>query len=200
MSLRLFARSTLVLVLLCSLLAACGQPHEFHGTLLEPPDPASDFTLTDHRGQPFTLSEQRGKVQILFFGFTTCPDFCPTTLSDLAAVMRELGDDAKHVQVVMISVDPERDTTERLARYVESFDPSFVGLRPTEQELESVLKAYAASASKYDTDSSAGYLVEHSTYLYVIDQVGRWRQIFSYGTPIADIASDLREWVRIGAS
>jgi protein SCO1/2 len=189
-------------LLVCALAAcACGEPYRFRGTVLEPPNVAPDFTIADQYGQPFRLSDQRGKVVVLYFGFTSCPDICPTTLADLAAVQRELGADAERLQVALITVDPERDTQERLARYVQTFDPTFVGLRPTQPELATLLKAYGATAIKRELpDSALGYTMDHSGFMYVIDAAGNWREVFSHGAAVEDIASDLRHLIRTGAS
>jgi protein SCO1/2 len=192
----------LLALISCALaVCACGEPYRFRGTMIDPPNDAPDFTLTDHRGQLFQLSEQRGKVVALYFGFTSCPDICPTTLADLAAVRRELGTDAEELQVALITVDPERDTQERLARYVPAFDPTFIGLRPTPDELAAVLKAYGATAIKRELPNSAlGYTMDHSGFIYVIDAAGRWREVFAHGSAIADITNDLRELIRTGAA
>jgi protein SCO1/2 len=194
--------AAIVMLLLSAIaLSSCGEPYRFRGTMIEPPNDAPDFTLSDQHGQPFRLSEQRGKVVVLYFGFTSCPDICPTTLADLAAVRRELGADAEHLQVALITVDPERDTQERLARYMQAFDPTFIGLRPTQAELPVVLKAYGATAIRRELPGSAlGYTMDHSGFMYVIDQAGRWREVFAHGSEITDITSDLRQIIRTGAS
>jgi protein SCO1/2 len=196
-----WARSVLLLSALMALLSACGQPHEFKGTVLDPVEPLKDFTLTDQYNQQFTLSEQKGKIVLLFFGFTSCPDFCPTTLSDLAQVMTELGEDAAKVQVVMVSTDPERDTPERMAKYMSAFNPSFIGLTPSEEQLAKVAKDYGVMIERRELpDSPLGYTVDHSVYTYVIDANGNWRQLYSYGTYPKDIVADLRELIKRGGA
>lgn len=199
--LTLFARLGLILSAIMVLLSACGTPYEFKGTVLEPVEPAKDFTLTDQNNQQFTLSQQQGKIVLLFFGFTSCPDFCPTTLSDLAQMMTELGNDADKVQVVMVSTDPERDTPERLAQYIGAFHPSFVALSPTPEQLVQVAKDYGVSYERRDLPESAlGYTIDHSLYTYVIDSKGNWRQLYGYGTYPKDLANDMRELIKRGGA
>jgi protein SCO1 len=190
-----------VLLLVCAaLLAGCGS-YSFRGTVLEPPNDAPDFTLADASGQPFRLSDQRGDVVLLFFGFTNCPDVCPTALAEAAAVRRELGADAERLKVVLITVDPERDTPEVTGRYASRFDPSFIGLSGTRAEIEAVMAAYGVTAVRRDLPESAlEYTVDHSAFTYAIDPAGNWRLLFSPGTPVSDIASDVRQLIRTGAS
>jgi protein SCO1/2 len=196
-----FVRGLLLACVCAALLGACGGSYTFRGTTLDPPSAAPDFTLTDHRGEPFRLSGQRGKVVLLYFGFTSCPDLCPTTLADLAVVRRELGADAEPVQVALITVDPERDTLERIGPYVTGFDPTFVGLRGTPAELAPILKAYGVTAIKRELPSSAlAYTIDHSSFVYVIDQAGTWRALFSHGAAIDDMVSDVRYLVRNGGT
>lgn len=183
----------LVATFVLTALAGCGGPAQLRGSVLEPANPAPDFTLTDEQGQPFTLSAQHGKVVVLFFGFTSCPDICPAELSNLAAAVRQIGDDAREVQVALVSLDPERDTSERLGQYVTAFDPSFKGLRGEKAALDPVVKAYGVFYERRDLPGSAlGYTIDHSGFVYMIDKAGRWRQIVANGTPVADLAADLR--------
>lgn len=190
----------LMLLALVVIVSACGG-YEFRGVTLDPPKEAPDFTLTDFDGKPFQLSDHRGKVVILFFGFTNCPDMCPAALSDMAAARRKLGADAEKVQGVFVSLDPDRDTPERLKRYVTAFDPTFIGVRGSEMELEPVVKDYGVTYMRRDLPGSAlGYTIDHSTFIYVIDAAGRWRLLFTHGMPVDDIVSDLRYLVRRGGA
>jgi protein SCO1/2 len=190
----------LVVLFLALSLAGCVR-HAFKGTLLDPPDKAPDFTLTDHQGRPFRLSEQRGKVTLLFFGFTSCPDVCPVGLAKLAEVQRSLGEDGEDVQVLFVTVDPERDTAEALGRYVTAFHPSFIGLRGTQEELDAVYKAYGVLAEKRElADSALGYTVDHSAYFYLIDRAGQWRELFSHNIEPEDMTGDVRYFVRQGGA
>jgi protein SCO1/2 len=182
----------LLLALALTALAGCGRV-ELKGTAIDPPKPAPDFTLTDELGQPFTLSAQDGKVVVLFFGFTSCPDICPAELSNLAAATRQLGDDAKDIQVALVSLDPGRDTSERLSTYVTAFDPSFKGLRGEKDVIDPIVKDYGVFYEIRDLPSSAlGYTVDHSGFVYVIDKAGNWREVINHGTAVADIVVDLR--------
>jgi protein SCO1/2 len=182
------------------LLGACGT-HTFSGTMLEPPNDATDFTLTAHTGEPFRLSEQRGKVVLLFFGFTHCPDVCPTAMSDMAAVFRKLGPDAERVQVALITIDPERDTPERMQKFMAIFNPTFLGLSGTRAQIDPIIKAYGVTAIRRELpDSALKYTMDHSAFTYVIDQNGKWVELLNPELDINAIAEDIRYIVRKGAS
>jgi len=164
---------------------------ELHGTYLEPPLPAADFELTSADG-PVRLAELRGKVVVLFFGYTFCPDVCPTTMVRLGQAMELLGKDAERVQVIMVSVDPERDTPEKLAQYARAFHPSFLGVTGTREEIDAVASAYGIYHAKAEGSGATGYLVDHSANVTVIDRRGGVRLIWPYNVEAADVASDLR--------
>ncbi len=190
-------RRILALALVLLALSGCGTPLQLKGTRIEPPKAAPDFTLTDEQGQPFTLSAHQGQVTVLFFGFASCPDICPTELGNLAAALRQLGDEAKSVQVVFVSVDPERDTVTRLRQYVTTFDPRFKGLWGEKAIIDPLVKAYGASYERRDLPGSAlVYTIDHSAFTYVIDKAGRWREVFAFGTTVADLVTDLRALAR----
>lgn len=188
-------------LLLAVSLAGCG-PYVFRsGALLEPPNPAPEIALPDQRGHPFRLSEQQGRIQLIFFGFTNCPDVCPTALAELAAVRKKLGNDAQKIQVVFVSVDPERDTPERLGRYVDSFDTGTIALHGTQDELNRIYQDYGVMAVRRDLpDSALKYTMDHTASVYIIDQKGNWRGMISHGAPIDDIVSDLQYLIRTGGS
>ena len=179
------------LLLVSLLLVGCGA--SLNGTTFAETEPAPDISLTRTDGAPFRISEQRGKVLLVFYGFTSCPDICPTTLSDLANAYRRLNErEAEQVQVVMVTVDPERDTFERLARYVTSFHPSFMGVTGTQAEIEAAMQPYGVYAQRRDLPNSAlGYTMDHSPYVYVIDRAGNWREFFGMEDTPEEIASDL---------
>jgi protein SCO1/2 len=182
----------LVAALSLAFLISCGR-YEFRGTLIEPPAAAPEIALKGAQGQPWRLSEQQGKITLLFFGFANCPDVCPTALAEIAAARKQLGADAEHVQAVFITVDPERDVPERLGQYVTQFDPTFIGLWGSPAELDAIFKPYGVYAAKRELpDSALGYTMDHTGSVYVIDQQGRWRAVFSYDAPVTDIVSDLR--------
>lgn len=187
------------LTLMLLLVSGCRETLSLRGLVFDPPKQAPDFTLADHTGKPFTLADQRGKVVLLYFGFASCPDVCPSTLSDLARVKRELGRDGSQVQVALITVDPNRDTPQILADYVTVFDPSFVGLHGSEEQIQQLMKKYGVTAARKDLPGSAlGYTIDHSAFVYVIDQSGRWREQFPFGATAADIANDVRQLIRAG--
>jgi protein SCO1/2 len=165
----------------------------FRGTLYDPPLSAPEIALTRDDGSNFQLSGLRGDVVLLFFGYTSCPDVCPTTLADLRKVNEDLGNKAGQVKVVFVTVDPERDTPEKIQKYVSIFNPDFIGLSGSLEELEPVWKDYGVYREVDQASSSAsGYLVTHSARLYVIDRDGNLRLSYSYGTPTDDIVHDLK--------
>ncbi|MDI3297887.1 MAG: SCO family protein [Bacillota bacterium] len=174
-------------------LLAAGPPH-FQGDLLRPPAPAPDFRLTDAEGRSFDLASLRGKVVLLYFGYTTCPDVCPTTLADLRQVQERLGADAERVRVLFVTVDPERDTPARIAGYLKpyGFRPAAAGLTGSLAQLEPVWKAYGVYVHKRQVPGAATYLVDHTAYVYLIDPLGRLRLLFPYGTSPDAVLHDVR--------
>ncbi|RMF33812.1 MAG: SCO family protein [Chloroflexi bacterium] len=192
-------RGILFLILAVGLLIAACKPSapSFRGTAIEPPRPAADFVLTDQDGRPFRLSDQRGHVVLLFFGYTHCPDVCPATLTTWKQVHEALGDDADRVRFVFITVDPERDTPERLKEHVTLFGPDFLGLTGPPEALEAVYKAFGVYREKVTTEESAlGYLMNHTARTYLLDQEGRWVLSYAFGTPAEDIVHDIRQLLR----
>ncbi len=187
------------LALMMLLVSGCRESLSLRGLVFDPPKQAPDFTLTDHTGQPFALADQRGKVVLLYFGFASCPDVCPSTLADLARMKRELGRDGNQVQVALITVDPNRDTPQVLADYVTVFDPSFVGLHGSEEQVQQLMKKYGVTAVRKDLPGSAlGYTIDHTAFVHVIDQSGRWREQFPFGASAEDMAGDVRQLIRSG--
>jgi protein SCO1/2 len=165
----------------------------FRGTLYDPALPASEIELARDNGSSFRLSELSGNVVLLFFGYTSCPDVCPTTLSELRKVTEELGSAAGQVKVVYVTVDPERDTPEKTQKYVSIFNPSFIGLSGSLEELQPVWRDYGVYREiDQASTSAAGYLVNHTARVYVIDREGNLRLSYSYGTPTEDIVHDLK--------
>jgi protein SCO1/2 len=182
--------------LLALTLTTCGAP-SFRGSVMPEPFAVPDFTLTDQHGQPFRLGDQRGSVVLLFFGYTQCPDVCPTTLAEWRQVYEALGKDAQRVRFVFITVDPERDTAERLGTHVSAFNPDFVGLTGTLDQLDAVYQIFGVFHQK-DTSSgsAAGYLVSHTATTFVIDPAGQWRLRETYGTPKEDLVHDIRQLLK----
>lgn len=190
------SRRSLILIvsigtLVAIMLSSCSN-YDFRGGTTETLIEAPDFTLTDTNGEPFRLSDHRGKVVMLFFGFTNCPDICPTSLGEMAAVKRQLGNKADRVEMVFVTVDPERDTPERLEAYVKQFDESIIGLHGTPEELEPVFKSYGVIAERRELpDSAVGYVMDHTASIYTIDRSGIWRVVFPFGMSVEDITSDI---------
>ncbi len=152
-----------------------------------------DFALTDYNGQRFELSSLRGKAVLIFFGYTSCPDVCPTTLSKLSSVYKQLGKDANRVKTLYITVDPERDTPETLKSDLSSFELDSMGLTGTKPEIDKVVGLYGASYEIIPTPRSAAkYTVAHSTTLYALDPAGRTRILFSYDASVDEIVKGLR--------
>lgn len=169
------------------------RPANFRGTMYgEPYPPAPQIELTQSNGEPFQLSAQKGKLVLLFFGYTSCPDVCPTTLAELNQAMGELGGKTEKVQVVFVSVDPERDTPEKIQEYVEHFNSTFIGLSGPTEKLESVWKEYGIFREEVQSDSAFGYIVNHTARVYLVDADGNLRLSYGFQTPVEDIAHDLK--------
>ncbi|MDK6076441.1 SCO family protein [Massilia varians] len=157
-------------------------------------DYAKGFSLTDHTGKPRTLQDFRGKLVVVFFGYTQCPDVCPTTMAKMATVMKELGPASKDVQVLFITLDPERDTQELLNAYVPAFHPSFIGLRGDAEATARTAKEFKVFYSKTPSgDDPKNYTVDHMTGSYVFDREGRVRLLVRHEAEPGAIASDLRQ-------
>lgn len=169
-------------------------PADFRGTVYaEPYPPAPEIELTRANGASFRLSEMRGDAVLLFFGYTSCPDVCPTTMAELKQALEKLGEeDAKHVQVLFITVDPARDTPERMQEYVNHFNPDFIGLSGTESELAEVWKEYGVFRETVEGNSAAGYLVDHTARVTLIDRDGNLRLSYAFDTPVDSIVHDLK--------
>lgn len=169
------------------------EPYAFHGGVLTPPAAAPDIALTDQDGAPFSLAELKGKATLLYFGYTTCPDLCPTTLSDFMVVKEDLGPLAGRTAYAMVTIDPERDSAARLKEYLAFFDPEFIGLTGSQAEITAVEQAYGVTSRKVEyPDSATGYLMDHSALIYLIDPEGNLRVTYPYGTDPAGIAADIR--------
>lgn len=192
----LVARYRLLLALSVALLSlGCSQPATtFQNTDITGASFGRDFSLNDPSGKVRRLSDFKGKVVVLFFGFTQCPDVCPTTLVELSQVMKQLGADADRVQVLFVTVDPERDTPELLAQYVPAFDPRFLGLTGSPEDIASVAREFRAFYQKVPTAST--YTVDHFAGKYVFDTNGRLRLFMRYGATTDAITHDLRLLLR----
>lgn len=165
-------------------LSACSNSSEqFQNTDLTGLDYAKDFALTDHNGKPRTLADFKGKIVVIFFGFTQCPDVCPTTMAEMAGVMKQLGSDAEKVQVLFVTVDPERDTQSLLAAYVPNFDLRFLGLYGDKAATDKVAKEFKVFYQKVPGKTPESYTVDHTAGSYVFDQQGRIRLFLRHGQP-----------------
>lgn len=179
------------------LVAACGPDGpKFNATDVSGASFARDFALIDHTGRPRTLGEFHGKAVVVFFGFTQCPDVCPSTLATLADAVRRLGPDGDRVQVLFITVDPERDTQELLAQYVPAFDARFLGLRGDDEATARTAKEFKVFYQKVPGRTAGSYSVDHSAGLFIFDPKGRLRLFASHGQSGEAIAHDLRELIR----
>jgi len=159
-------------------------------------NPSNDFTLTDQNGKPFHLSQLRGKVVLLFFGYTHCPDACPTTMAKLSQVYKLLGSNADQVMTVFVSVDPGRDTTSGLKSYLAYFHLNSIGLTGTKEQIDVVVKQYGARYEIEQSDSAAGYHVNHSTDLYLLDQKGELARTFSYSDGTQVMVDGVKQLMR----
>ncbi|ABM36205.1 SCO family protein [Polaromonas naphthalenivorans] len=155
-------------------------------------DYAQGFSLADHNGQLRTLKDFAGKVVVVFFGFTQCPDVCPTSMAELAEIKKQLGADGDKLQAIFITVDPERDTPEMLKAYMGNFDPTFVALRPTPEQLAQVARDFKIYYKKVDGKTQGSYTMDHSAGSYIFDPQGRVRLYSRYGSGAEALASDIR--------
>ena len=174
-------------------LGACGQGKPaFRGVDITGAEYAQGWELADQNGHVRTIKDFAGKVVIVFFGYTQCPDVCPTTMQELSDVKRLLGADGDKLQAVFVTVDPERDTTELLKAYVENFDPSFVALRPTPEQLPAVAKEFKIYYKRVEGKTPTSYTMDHSAGSYAFDTQGRVRLFNRYGSGAKVLAEDFK--------
>jgi protein SCO1/2 len=188
----------LLAFLVCALLlAGCdkvnNRPAAFQNTDLTGLDYARDFALTDHHGKPRTLADFKGKVVVMFFGYTQCPDVCPTTMVEMANVVKELGPAGKDVQVLFVTIDPERDTRELLASYVPAFNPTFLGLYGDAAATARTAKEFKVFYAKVPGSAPENYSMDHTAGSYVFDRNGKLRLFLRHGKGAASIVPDLRQ-------
>jgi protein SCO1/2 len=189
---KLLAAAALALSLL-----ACtpAETLSFKGTDISTADFGQPFTLTGQDGKPHKLADYQGKAVALFFGYTHCPDICPTTMLEYQQVMKQLGKDADRVQVLFVSIDPQRDTPPVLAGYVPFFDKRFMGLTGSPAQVQAVASQYKIVAQRQNRQDG-GYTMDHSAGSYLFDTRGQLRVYVPYGTPAADIVHDLQQLLR----
>jgi protein SCO1/2 len=201
-------RILLIIPLLALLLAGCGpfaaqQPHEDHGdhaatdpmasgTVLNPPTQLADFSMPSTLGRPVGTADLKGKPTLIFFGFTHCPDVCPTTMAEFKRAKDDLGADGEKVNFLLISVDPERDTPEALAKYVQAFDPAFVGLQGQEPELRKIARDFGLFWEKQPPAADGSYNVDHSTAVYLLNPAGELSTVYSNSVPYTTYVKDLK--------
>jgi protein SCO1/2 len=173
------------------------KPASYRGTTYAEPYPAAaEIELNRADGTTFRLSEMHGKVVALFFGYTSCPDICPTTMAELRQALEKLGPKAAQVQVLFVTVDPQRDTPERVQEYVDHFNPEFIGLSGPEPELARVWQDYGVFREVVDGTSAAGYLVNHTARVTLIDRQGNLRVSLPFDAPVEDVVHDLNLLLR----
>ena len=201
---RLKAGSVFVLLAVALATTACDQIQALvapptptavpRGIFIDPPQLMPDFTLTNQDGQPTKLSDlTRDKAVMIFFGYTHCPDVCPLSMGDFKAYKKALGDAAEDVRFVMVSIDGERDTPEVMKRYVTAFDPEFIGLTGSENEVRQIGLRYGVHFQKEKPQGTqAAYLVSHTSYSYLVDKDGRWRVVFPFRAGAKVVAEDIR--------
>ena len=204
---RLLPRPATLALAALTALAACDDLRPYHGVVYDTPEPAPALALGAPGGRTFDIAAERGNVVLVFFGYTRCPDICPTTLADWAKVKRTLGTRAERVRFVFVSVDPERDSPEATHRYAQRFDPAFVGLAGTPAQTEEVKRAWKVAAypdigappgaphgdmAHGDArDDGAAHRVVHSPPVYVVDRDGRLRLVYTSGVTSDQVASDV---------
>ena len=191
-----FRAGIAALVFASSLLAGCDEAAKFRGTDITGVEYGRSFALSDHKGVPRTLEDFRGKVVVLFFGYVYCPDVCPTTLAELAQVIQALGPDGERVQVLFITLDPERDTAELLGQYVAAFDPRFIALRGDVEATRRVAAEFKIFYEKRAGATPDSYSVDHSAQAYVIDPAGRLRLFVRHNRMAGDLPDDIRLLLR----
>lgn len=190
-------KKLLALLMVLAALAGCdrflGAPKlDFKNTDLTGLDYAKDFALTDHAGKARTLADFKGKIVVMFFGYTQCPDVCPTTMAEMSAVMQELGPQAEQVQVLFVTLDPERDTQALLAQYVPAFDQRFIGLYGTLAQVDKVAKEFKVFYAKVPGKTPGSYTMDHTAASYVFDKNGKIRLFVRSGQGPAPLVHDIK--------
>lgn len=187
----------IIATVLIMLATACGQPNapKFQLTDVTGANFGKTLALNDHMGKPRTLADFKGKVVVIFFGFTQCPDVCPTTLAEMGKVIKELGADGDKVQVLFVSVDPERDTPELLKQYVTAFHPSFLGMVGDAEATARAAKEFKIYVQKQPAKSGS-YSVDHSAGTFILDQQGRLRLFAQHGAGAPALVGDIRKLLK----
>jgi protein SCO1 len=187
------------LILLAALLSGCGSQtaYQWHGAVFDPPRYLTDFTMPSTDGTDFTLSQHRGQTILLYFGYRSCPDFCPTTFAALQQVYSNLKQPKDKLKIVFVTVDPDRDTLDNLTLYVHAFNQDFIGLRDDGDGLKQLMKQFGVVAEKRQVgDSPLSYLIDHTASLFLITADGQLKVQYLYGTDNRDILADLRTIIK----
>jgi protein SCO1 len=197
MQLRPARKAWMIVVLPLLFVLSCRRAPSFNGQVVEPPKQAPDLAGVNWDGKPFRLHDHRGKVAVIFFGYTYCPDVCPFTLARMKQLYAGLGERAKDVEIVFVSVDPKRDTVDKLARYVPNFDRRFYGLRIEQDVLLSTAKAFDVSVQygmpKDGPETESYYYVDHTGTFFVVDRDGRLRLTFPPGATVDQMLPDIEK-------
>lgn len=184
-----------LLLLLILTIAACRKDHEFYGVAYNPPIAAPALNGTRQDGSTFHIEDVKGKLALLYFGYTQCPDVCPLTMAQITSIYRQMGDEAKNIQVIFVSTDPERDTPAQLTDYLNRFDASFWGIQVPLSDLAATMKAYGGLAEKdplAEGKAPDQYTVTHSDWIYALDKAGNLRLLFSMQLQPQQIQEDLQ--------
>lgn len=181
-----------ILLLALSAGAGAAEPLGLKAGTFDPPRMAPDFTVRGSNGKELKLSQFRGKLVLLEFGYTSCVDVCPVSLAMLAQARKQLGAQADQMQVIYVTVDPERDTEERMRNYLKAFDPTFLGATGTPQQMARVRQDYGITATKKQIEGSKDYIVGHSSYLYFVDRKGSLRALLPFGRTADDVVHDAK--------
>ncbi|MBP6645432.1 MAG: SCO family protein [Burkholderiaceae bacterium] len=193
-----FVMATAVASVLGAVSACSESKPQFKAIDVTGADFAKDFVLTDHNGQTRTMADFKGKIVVIFFGYTQCPDVCPTSMTELAEVKKLLGSDGDKLQGLFVTVDPERDTAEMLKAYMGNFDPTFLALRAESAKLEPIAKHFKIYYKKVEGKTPTSYTMDHSAGSYVYDPQGRVRLFTRYGSGAAALASDIALLLKSG--
>ena len=172
------------------------KPYNFHGSVIDSPQPAPEFTLSDQHNQQFDLRAQKGHIVLLFFGYTNCPDVCPATLANFKQLSDQLRSQASNVRFVFVTVDPQRDTASRMQDFLAKFNQDFIGLVGSTQDLAAVWKSYGVFVQAQPVAGSDNYLETHSDLIYLIDREGQLRLTYANDTPVEDMLQDVQYLLR----
>lgn len=191
-SLLIFAAFALIGLTTVLLLAQFTRPYTLHGSQITPALPAPPINLPDQHGNPFNLNQQHGKIVLLFFGYIHCPDVCPVTLNEYKQLRQQFEHQAANIRFVFISVDPQRDTPEQMAKHLANVHPEIIGITGSEDELQPIWQAYGVTRIINQVEGASGYLVDHTARTYLVDTHGNLRATYPFGMETDNLAADIR--------